>query len=56
MTTQERFSLDVQNTALLFVLAAAILCVVSFIAGFGHELARMERAYGPEHRTIGRQE
>ena len=34
----------IQNAALLFVLAAAILCVVSFITGFGHELARMERA------------
>jgi hypothetical protein len=33
----------IQNTAQLFVLAAAILFVVSFIAGFGHELGRMER-------------
>jgi hypothetical protein len=33
---------SIQNTALLFVFSAAILCVVSFIAGFGHELRRME--------------
>jgi len=32
-----------QNTAMLFVLAAAILYVISFIAGFGHELMRMEQ-------------
>ncbi len=33
---------SIQSIALLFVLSAAILCVVSFIAGFGHELRRME--------------
>lgn len=33
----------IQNRALLFVLAAAILYIVSFIAGFGHELNRRER-------------
>lgn len=33
----------IQNTALQFVLASAILYVISFIAGFGHELRRMER-------------
>jgi len=33
---------SIESTALLFVLAAAILCVVSFVAGFGHELRRME--------------
>lgn len=33
----------IESTALLFVLTAAILCVISFIAGFGHELRRMER-------------
>lgn len=33
----------IQNTALLFVLASAILYVLSFIAGFGHELNRRER-------------
>lgn len=32
----------IQNTALLFVLASAILYVLSFIAGFGHELNRHE--------------
>jgi hypothetical protein len=32
---------SIENTALLFVFSAAILCVVSFIAGFGHELQRM---------------
>jgi hypothetical protein len=31
-----------QNTAMLFVLTSAILFVVSFIAGFGHEFWRME--------------
>lgn len=31
-----------QSTAMLFVLSAAILYIVSFIAGFGHELGRME--------------
>lgn len=35
----------IQNAALLFVLAAAILNIVSFIAGFGHELNRMERDF-----------
>ena len=33
----------IQDTAMLFVLSAAILIVVTFIAGFGHELLRMER-------------
>jgi len=33
---------SIESISLLFVLAAAILCVVSFIAGFGHELRRME--------------
>ncbi len=33
----------IQNTALLIVLASAILYVISFIAGFGHELNRRER-------------
>ena len=33
----------IESTALLFVLVAAILCIISFIAGFGHELRRMER-------------
>lgn len=33
---------SIQETAMLFVLSAAILYVVSFIAGFGHELRRME--------------
>ena len=37
MTNPER----IQNTALSFVLASAILNVISFIAGFGHELRRM---------------
>ena len=35
---------DIQNTAMLFVFSAAILCVVSFIAGLGHDLRRMELA------------
>ena len=33
----------IQNTAMFFVLSSAILYVFSFIAGFGHELRRMER-------------
>jgi hypothetical protein len=33
---------DIQNTAMLYVFSAAILCVVSFIAGLGHDLRRME--------------
>lgn len=32
----------IQSTALLFVFSAALLTVVSFIAGFGHELRRMD--------------
>ncbi|MCA9872217.1 MAG: hypothetical protein KC441_01125 [Anaerolineales bacterium] len=32
----------IQSTAMLFVLAAAILYVLSFIAGFGHELQRQQ--------------
>lgn len=31
----------IQNTAMLFVLLSAILYVISFIAGIGHELRRM---------------
>jgi hypothetical protein len=38
MTDPER----IQNTGLLVVLASAILYVISFIAGFGHELIRMK--------------
>jgi hypothetical protein len=34
----------IQNTAMLFVLASAILYVMSFIAGFGHELNRQQVA------------
>jgi hypothetical protein len=33
----------IQDTAMLFVLGAASLYVISFIAGFGHELMRMEQ-------------
>ncbi len=33
---------SIENTAMLFMFSAAILCVVSFIAGFGHELQRMD--------------
>jgi hypothetical protein len=33
----------IQDTAMLFVLAAVILYIISFIAGFGHELRRMEQ-------------
>jgi len=33
----------IQDTAMLFVMAAAILYVLTFIAGFGHELRRKER-------------
>ena len=32
---------QIQNTALLLVLCSALLYVISFIAGFGHELRRM---------------
>ena len=32
----------IQNTAMFFVLSSALLYVISFIAGFGHELRRME--------------
>lgn len=32
----------IQNTCLLFVLSSAILNIISFVAGFGHELQRME--------------
>ena len=35
---------SIESTAMLFVLSAAILCIVSFIAGFGHEFRRMELA------------
>jgi hypothetical protein len=37
---------SIQDTAMLFVFAAAILNVVSFIAGFGHELQRMDQDHG----------
>jgi hypothetical protein len=33
---------SIQDIAMLFVLSAAILYIVSFVAGFGHELRRME--------------
>ncbi len=33
----------IQDTALRFVLTSALLYVVTFIAGFGHELKRMEQ-------------
>jgi hypothetical protein len=33
---------SIQNTAMLLVLTSAILYVVSFIAGFGHELRKLE--------------
>jgi hypothetical protein len=33
----------IQDTAMLSVLASASLYVISFIAGFGHELGRMEQ-------------
>jgi hypothetical protein len=33
---------SIQDTAMLFVLSAAILYIISFIAGFGHELRRMD--------------
>jgi hypothetical protein len=36
----------IQSTALSFVLAAALLNVVSFVAGFGHDLRRMEHNSG----------
>lgn len=32
----------VENTAMLFLFSAVILCIISFVAGFGHELQRME--------------
>ena len=35
---------SIQNTALLCILASAILNVITFIAGFGHELRRMDDA------------
>lgn len=34
----------IQSTAMLFVLAAAILYVITFIAGFGHELRKQTAA------------
>jgi len=33
---------NIQDTAMLFVLTAAVLYVVTFIAGFGHNLRKME--------------
>jgi hypothetical protein len=37
---------SIENTAMLFVFSAAILYVISFIAGFGHELQRMDQSRG----------
>lgn len=34
---------SIENTAMSFVFLAAILCAVSFVAGFGHELQRTEQ-------------
>jgi hypothetical protein len=34
----------IQNMAMICLFSSAILYVVSFIAGFGHELQRMERS------------
>jgi hypothetical protein len=34
---------------MLLVFSASILCVVSFIAGFGHELTRMELNHSNPH-------
>ncbi|MCJ7648983.1 MAG: hypothetical protein MUP85_10245 [Candidatus Lokiarchaeota archaeon] len=34
---------NIQNTALILVLISAILNIISFIAGFGHELRRMNQ-------------
>jgi hypothetical protein len=34
---------DIQNTGLILVLISAILNIISFIAGFGHELRRMNQ-------------
>jgi hypothetical protein len=36
----------IETTAMLFVFSAVILYVVSFIAGFGHELRRMDQNRG----------
>lgn len=36
---------SIQNIALLFVFSAAVLYVVSFISGFGHELLRQETEF-----------
>lgn len=44
MTNPER----IQNTASILVLTSAILNVISFIAGFGHELGRMKHNKGEE--------
>jgi len=33
----------IQNIGLLFVLASAILNIIAFIAGFGHDLRRMAK-------------
>jgi len=40
---------NIQNTAMLFVVAAASLYILSFIAGFGHELRKTE----PYNQVIG---
>jgi hypothetical protein len=42
MTNPER----IQNTSMTLVLASAVLNVVAFIAGFGHELRRMDQDRG----------
>jgi len=34
---------SIESTAMLFVFTADILCMISFITGFGHELRRMEQ-------------
>jgi len=39
MTNPEK----IQNTALVIVLISAILNIISFIAGFGHDLRRMNQ-------------
>lgn len=36
----------VQNVSMIFFFAAIVLCILSFVAGFGHELLRMERDKG----------
>jgi hypothetical protein len=36
----------IQNTALILMAISAILNVISFIAGFGHELRKMDQSDG----------